>query len=181
MDEYNKKTSNDTIAARSALLDFYSDRCVAFGGFFIASIFGLLTVLSLAQGINCGDASLQFQLIVLSWVAYGFFGYIGFYVLRNFSYYANFANILEGGTGDPEALRSYAKLNDITYWKQEKDKPKEKIGFSDYMTEISAKRNNSLHRRLLKNKKFLFFSFVTLYFILAVITYIPLIEGCLSA
>ena len=40
------------IAARSALLDYYSDKAAAFGGFFLASLFGLITMLAIVQGMN---------------------------------------------------------------------------------------------------------------------------------
>jgi len=95
--------TSDKIAARGALLDFYSDRCVAFGGFFIAAIFGLLTVLSLVQGIDCRTQLIEIFFIGLSVPVYGLFGYIGLYILKGFSHYASIADILEGGrriTGD---------------------------------------------------------------------------------
>jgi hypothetical protein len=53
--------NNDSnkIAARSALLDYYSDKATSFGGFFLASIFGLITMLALIQGIDYRNSSFE--------------------------------------------------------------------------------------------------------------------------
>jgi len=98
------------IAARSALLDFYSDRAASFGGFFLASLFGLLAMLTVTQSIKCPADYLTRTFVGLSLVPFLAFALIGYYTLRQFSYYADIANTIEGGTEDPESLRAYAKL-----------------------------------------------------------------------
>jgi hypothetical protein len=100
------------IAARSALLDFYSDRAVAFGGFFLASVFGILTMLAIVQGIKCSDSNLTIVFVSLSFVPYLIFALIGYISLRQFVSYARIANQIEGGTGEAESLRFYAQLSE---------------------------------------------------------------------
>jgi hypothetical protein len=103
--------TSDEIAAESALLDFYSDRAVAFGGFFIAAIFGILTVPALAQGINSTNKIWEGILVILSLAVYIAFSYGGYIVLRGFFSYAKIADKIEGGQGDKRSLRAIAKID----------------------------------------------------------------------
>jgi len=72
---------------RSALLDFHSDRAVAHASFFVASIFGLFAVLSIAENSpeNRTLWTLPYWALFL----------IGFYSFANFSLYAVFAHKIE--------------------------------------------------------------------------------------
>lgn len=101
------------IAARSALLDFYSDRAVSFSGVFLASLFGLLTMLSLVQGIKGSNSESTIFFVVLSLAPFSIFAIIGYVALRKFIYYADIADKIEGGTGLDETLRHYAKLDEL--------------------------------------------------------------------
>jgi hypothetical protein len=88
----------NTLTARSAILDFYSDRATSFASFFVASIFGLVTMLTIVQGINQGGAygnpSYYGFLIVISIVVYIVFAYAGRYIFKRFAHYADIADKL---------------------------------------------------------------------------------------
>lgn len=81
MKEFPNKISSDTIAARSALLDYYSDKAAAFGGFFLASIFGLISMLAIVQGISCNHHPTPGVLIGIILVILCGFGYLVRYLL----------------------------------------------------------------------------------------------------
>jgi hypothetical protein len=160
---------SDPIAARSALLDFYSDRAVAFGGFFIASIFGLLTVLTLSQGIKCADITWENVLVVLSMVVYVVFAYIGYYVLRGFTYYAKIADKLEGGGGGTGNLRSDAHLEKIIFDEQNP----ENSNLLKYLEDEDAKRKRMLGKIVSSNSILFGIAYVLLLFALAIVAYGP--------
>ena len=159
----------EIIAARSALLDFYSDRAVAFGGFFIASIFGLLTVLTLSQGIGCPIREWEAVLVVLSIVVYVVFVYIGYYVLRGFSYYVQIADKLEGGAGGTGNLRSYAHLEKVIF-----DEKNPEDNLSKFLKDEDTKRKRIFGKKVVSNIKWFGIAYVLLLSALAIVAYVPL-------
>lgn len=82
-----------------ALLDFYSDRAVAHASFFVASIFGIVTILAIIQQL--GD-------ILSVWISiplFYAFSYMGYYTLTRFGYYADISQRLsEHGLKSVEIL-----------------------------------------------------------------------------
>lgn len=84
------------IAARSALLDYYSDKAAAFGGFFLASIFGLISMLVIVQGINCNNHPFDGILIGTILIIFCAFGYLVRYLLskpddlQNMKYFVSY-------------------------------------------------------------------------------------------
>jgi len=77
-----------------ALLDFYSDRAVAHASFFVASIFGLVTLLTIIQQLNM---HLTWVSIPLSWYSillFFAFSYLGYYTLGRFGFYADMSQKL---------------------------------------------------------------------------------------
>ena len=98
----------------SALLDFYSDRAVAHASFFVASIFGLVTLLSIIQQLNM---HLTWFSIPLSWCSiplFFAFSYVGYYTLGRFSFYADISQKLS-----EYGLKSEVSLQGVPY-EQEK-------------------------------------------------------------
>ncbi len=77
------KMTGDKISSLSAILDFYSDRAIAHASFFLASFFGLFTVLQIQQNPTLGWA-------ILYWILF----LAGLYTLNRFGYYASFAQKL---------------------------------------------------------------------------------------
>ena len=167
----NNDQTSDRIAARGALLEFYSGRCVAFGGFFIAAIFGILTVLTLVQGIFVGTAYVEVPLIVLSLIVYGIFGYVGLFVLKGFSHYVNIADMLEGGRTIPGDLRDYAALNEMKF----KDKDGKETNVTEEMNRKYGERKNSVGKVILSDSKKLKGAYIILLVLLGIIAYVPLI------
>ena len=96
---------SDEIAAKSAILDFYSSKAVAFGGFFLAFVFGIFAMLTLVQGINCVDKVLEIELLLLSILVYIILGYGGYYALQGFYSYAEISSEIEGSLGELKNLR----------------------------------------------------------------------------
>jgi hypothetical protein len=90
----------------SALLDFYSDRAVAHASFFVASIFGLVTLLSIVQQLNM---HLTWFSIPLSWYStplFFAFSYVGYYTLGRFRFFADISDKLsEHGLKSEETLQ----------------------------------------------------------------------------
>jgi hypothetical protein len=82
----NDKTSNNFTDEISALLDFYSDRCTSHASFFVATIFGMFTILSLNSHSN--DSSLLAATYWLLVVA-------GIYFLSKFKFYSDYSEIVK--------------------------------------------------------------------------------------
>ena len=100
------------IAARSALLDFYSDRAVSFGGFFLVSLFGLVTMLALVQGIESSRDLVTTSMVGLSLIPFLIFAIMGYAAMQRYIHYAGIASDIEGGKGGEKTLRSIADLPD---------------------------------------------------------------------
>lgn len=76
------------VTSLAALLDFYSDRAIAHASFYLASLFGLFTVLQIAQF----DYGSQCYWVVPYWVLF----FVGFYTLARFNWYATTAQEITG-------------------------------------------------------------------------------------
>jgi len=192
----NNRIAN-MLTARSALLDFYSDRAVAFASFFVASIFGLVTTLALIQRIeiekgNLGNLSacwLDLAAIVGSLVAYVFFAYAVQYTFKRFAMYSSIADHLA-----VKGLHEYAKGEEVKFkiqcspkdlellrkafreFKQE-IKPKEKgqeVHFSAYVSYMSLKRTRFLLR---KYEKYFELMLGALMLLLALLGYYPILSS----
>lgn len=88
MDEY--------IQMLSALLDFHSDRAEAHASFFVASLFGLFSVLQVAQNLlNSGVIFISLWITKAIWlVICWFLFYFGVYSYFKFGYYASYAHMV---------------------------------------------------------------------------------------
>jgi len=123
--------SENTVAARAALLDFYGDQTALFASQFVASIFGLVTIsaviLTLSQSLSVNpNWYLVGVFVILSLTLYLFFSYAAQYTYRRFTLYASLAShlvVVKNG------LLAEAKLDKLeTYYKKEAyEKDKEKI------------------------------------------------------
>jgi len=82
----NKERETQSLAA---VLDFYSDKSDAHASFFLASLFGLFTVLSITQGFR--GEPVRYLLLIPYWLL--FFG--GLYSLLNFGLYATLARSIK--------------------------------------------------------------------------------------
>jgi len=83
---------SDELTAQSALLDFYSDRAVAHASFLLASIFGLVALLTIVQEMI--SAPSPTILIHISLVSFVILSYAGYHTFRKFGHYAADANNL---------------------------------------------------------------------------------------
>lgn len=87
----DEKNCSLFVSRVAALLDFYSDRATAHASLFVASIFGILTLLALVQNFNSNT------LIFISIIAYFIFSYLGYHTLVRFGFYADIAQRLAVG------------------------------------------------------------------------------------
>lgn len=122
--------------ARSALLDFYSSRAVAHASYFMASIFGIVALLTLCQNIGNPFHSNKWWcdlLAAMLWFgAYSIFAFLGWWTLHKFGKYATYA----------DKLREYvfigeSHLEKISYIVDKKDMPTWEQFFND---EIERRR-----------------------------------------
>jgi hypothetical protein len=173
------------LAARSALLDFYSDKAAAFAGFFIASIFGLLTMLALVQGIkslNLSTVPILFGLsidqilVILSFFPVLVFAYMGNYVIRRFNHYSVIADMIEMGDGTKKGngLRYSAALEEVYYNVHEKGKDERKK-VSEVMGNRSEKQRKTIGKRVVRNSSLFRTLYWLLILVLIIVTYGPYI------
>ena len=107
-----------TIAARSAILDFYGDYSVSFSNQFIASIFGFITACALINAVltnllmpsQVNPTSIGFFLIISLSIFVGFI-FAAIHTYTRFTFYADLASQLKGF---PVCLRLVAKLEELT-------------------------------------------------------------------
>jgi len=79
----SEPATNRTLEAFIGLLDDYSDRSIGWGGFFVASMFGMYSLLSIADKLVPG----------LVWaIVYFFLWIFGGYSMLNFIWYFELAN-----------------------------------------------------------------------------------------
>ena len=166
-------TSNK-ISARSALLDYYSDRAVSFSGFFLASIFGLLTMMALVQGIECNDVTIQSVFLILSVFPVFTFAYMGWYVMKRFSYYVEIANKIEIGdmTKEGNGLRFSAALDEIKCDISNDQGKSEKKDVLQLIEGNATKQNKLVGKKIITSRWFREIYWI-LIIILALITYLP--------
>ena len=109
---------NELVVTRiGALLDFYSDKAVAHASFFVASIFGLVTLWSIVQQLN----------MHLTWFSiplFFAFSYVGYYTLGRFTFYADISQKL-----GEHGLKYEETLQGVPY----KPKNKPKTTLKDYI------------------------------------------------
>jgi len=138
---------DDTLSATriSALLDFYSDRAVAHASFFVASIFGLVTLLSIIQQLNM---HLTWFSIPLAWCSiplFFAFSYVGYYTLGRFTFYADISDKL-----GEHGLKSVETLKGVPC--KSKNKPKETL--KDYIDEQEdLQKKLFILRRIIASKR----------------------------
>lgn len=82
----------------SALLDFFSDKAVAHASFFVASIFGVVTLLALIQGFQRGHIITLLiwtgHISSISTIPFFAVSYAGYYALNRFGYFADLSDKL---------------------------------------------------------------------------------------
>lgn len=97
--------------ARSALLEFYSSRAVAHASYFMASIFGIVALLTICQNIGNPLQSIKCWIAVVLWSgAYLIFAVLGWWTLHQFNNYATYADKLRAC-----AFVEKSNLEDIEY------------------------------------------------------------------
>lgn len=127
------------------LLDFYSDRAVAHASFFVASIFGLITLLSIIGQLDTGLKWFSIPLFWWSIPLFFAFSYVGYYTLGRFSYYADISQRLSAGyyadisrkLGE-YGLRPEETLQGVPY--KPKNKPKKTL--KDYIDKQEELQKN---------------------------------------
>lgn len=138
----DKKAKDETanmLTARSALLDFYSDRAVAFASFFLASIFGLVTVLAIVQGIEDSVFLISISLF-LFWA----FAYAGYYTFQRFRFYADIASKLQAGKG---GLKKTARLDKLKFAIETGGKKTKTTNLADYLKKKVEEQEQMLGQR----------------------------------
>jgi hypothetical protein len=200
----DEMSNSDELSAKAALLDFYGNRAVSFASLFIASIFGLVTMVALfqaigASGFSSGEPirwSLNFMALLVSGLAYVAFSYAAYYTFSMFSNYASVADVLVR-----ESLHQAAKSENLTFPLRAtgkdlellahtlkssslelksagtKEKDEYTIDFRTYCGYISRKRNRFLlkkHERLFK------YGFALLLLGLAFLGYYPILRALLG-
>ena len=104
-----KNTTNEEVSKVSALLDFYSDRCVAHASFFVATLFGTFSLLSL---LDDKEGLVRIGLASTYWLL--FIGSI--YLLLSFSYYSGYSEkiqriVMNYSSHYEDVLRKYGLEN----------------------------------------------------------------------
>lgn len=102
--------------------DFYSTRAVAHASFFVASVFGLFTILTLMEvlleKLNSNGSEANFTIISLSLVYWGAFGF-GLYSFMNFGHYSNLAKTAIWKTArEADALIKQSDIHKRVFGKQ---------------------------------------------------------------
>lgn len=168
------------LTAKAALLDFYSDRAVAHASLFVASIFGLVTVLAIIQNIEC-----NVLLLPLSLLLYWAFAYAGYFTFQRFSYYADISDRLR------QDIDKEAKIDSIEIYTESRGKKLRKTNFDQYLKEEIEKQRQFFGKGFLKKRYLFAFDeegkpkiviklFDPLYWVLigllALLVYLPLIQ-----
>lgn len=170
------KTEANMLTARSALLDFYSDRAVAFASFFLASIFGLVSTLAIFQGIE-GSVFLVLGSLILYWT----FAYAGYFTFRRFSFYAGIADRLRGSLEESAKLDEARTFVDLkpemlaldSEIKTFKGKKYKETNLSTYRDIVLARQEQMLGRHVLKKQKYVSAMYWVLIWVLGVLVYYP--------
>jgi len=186
------------LTARAGLLDFYSDRAVSFASLFLASIVGLVTVLTLVQVI--GQSILEPSLAIIialcaSILVYSIFAYVSYYTFTSFTNYADIAdklatdleNYAEGKelkitiAIDKHAGKAWEllqeTLEEFGLEKQQETKKEQKIHFSAYASYMDKMRKQ---RFLKQYAKYFKPAFAALIFLLALLGYYPFLRALIQ-
>ena len=161
--ETKKKDKKDDIAniltARSALLDFFSDRAGSFASFFVASIFGLATLLTIVQGIKRNNPLEYGALIVVSFVVYVAFASAGYHTFKRFVHYADIADRLVGYHADKleretarRSLIDIAELEKLKFYTQPEGKEWKETTLKEHFIKQTEKQDRQFARKILKRK-----------------------------
>lgn len=101
----NTAPEKDEYSRIGDLLGHYSSRAVAHASFFIASIFGIVTLSAVIQQMS-EKPWFWFLFLVLSMLLFFGFSYVGYYTMKRFGYYADLAEVLSNqGLRREEVMR----------------------------------------------------------------------------
>jgi hypothetical protein len=188
--ERGKCNMFDELSARSALLQFYGQRAVSFASLFIASIFGLITWLAIARGIEVKGAC-YLIFMVLSSIVYIVFAYASRHTFRRFVYYANIASKL--ATESKGSVKDYANFEGMDFeigekvynglteeLKKEvkKEDGKFRLNFQAYFDDENKKQYQSFVRDLSERRFGIIHS--VLMILLWIVVYVPLLISYFS-
>lgn len=159
----------NTITARSALLDFYGNRAVSHASLFIASIFGLVTVLAIAQALDYVslaklDQVLPVELYLISIVPYGVFAYVGHRTFNRFKFYARMADEIQN------SIARFAKPEEIKFdvFISGKRTP---TNLDKESSRVAGKESSSIFRRCVIDNFSIYY--LVLIYTLGISVYIP--------
>jgi len=184
-----KENTADSLQARSALLDFWADRAAGFASLFVASIFGLVTVLALGQQIVSNGMSpplLYWVTVTLSFVSFIAFAGAGLYVWGRFAYYAELAQILSD-----EIIEKHAKLDEVKITQKpqvksllanlnEKERKDEKnLNLYNYYRRVAGLKQDTSRTRKYVIRYFRWL-YAILILILALVVYLPALARVLK-
>jgi hypothetical protein len=209
--------SDNVIAARAALLDFYGDNAVSFASQFVASIFGLITISALIQAISLhltesnSDWSAKIIFLIPSLFLFLSLSYLARYIYGRFTNYASIAsNLVTISNGTLEMAKveqlyifypaeqyetskeqikqacnkCKSRLPEGTVLCTEKKDGKKGTGalvnFRVHLDVMYETQNKSLMKMLTKHQKVTNLLMYLFLFILAFVTYFPLIAWTLS-
>lgn len=170
MAKRDKKVEDEfanTLMARSALLDFYGDRAVAFASLFVASVFGIVTTLAIILSIPRIDAYpyLHPFLIALSNIVFLSFAYTGYYTFKKFALYADIAHRIQD-----TSLRQFARLESVPL--NARADGKEDVYLWGYMEKKLIEEKNWLWKNFIAKKGF-GLPYCILILVLWLVVYIP--------
>ena len=74
----------------SASLDFFGSRATSFASLFVASIFGIVTLSAIIQGLN-SESLIDLLILHLSMIPFAFFAVAGWYTLQKYFHYGDIA------------------------------------------------------------------------------------------
>lgn len=181
---------SEELSARSALLQFYSQRAVSFASLFVASIFGLITWSAIVRAIDVKGAS-YLVFIGLSLIVYIFFAYASRHTFKRFTYYADIASKL--AVDSKGSVKDYANLKAMDFEIDEKrfngmteelkkeakgEDGKFRLNFQTYFDNENMKQNQSWAKGL-SERKFRIIH-VMLMLLLGIVVYVPLVISYLS-
>ena len=168
MPEKETDETANILTARSAILDFYSDRATSFASFFVASMFGLVTMLAIVQWIDRGVAydipGYYGLLISISIGIYVLFAKAGHYVFSRFVHYANIADKLifepskKGSNTIRRSLLDIAELEKLEFCTEFEGQ----TNLREYLKKRTGQQEKRTVKKALKN------AFDFIYFILVV-------------
>ena len=183
MSEKEADETVNVLTARSAILDFYSDRATSFASFFVASIFGLVTMLAIVQWIDRGLAynipGYYGLLIGISIVIYVLFAKAGHYVFTRFVHYANIADKLvfepfeRGSETIRRSLLDIAELEKLEFC----TKTEGQTNLREYLRKRTDRQEKRIEKKVLKTT--FDFMYLILVVLLGTLVFLPKIVDVL--